>query len=98
MKTWLEFHWEVQPDIDSAFRWYERQRPGLGAEFLEAVEDALTEISDHPKRYGFAERDVREFALNRFPHAIYYRVLPNRVRILAVHHSARDPLSWKSRT
>lgn len=98
MSHWLEFHWEVQSEIDSSFLWYERQRSGLGTEFLDAVENALAEIADHPKRYGFAERDVREYAVTRFPHGIYYRVLPDRIRILAVHHSSRDPENWRSRT
>jgi plasmid stabilization system protein ParE len=32
-------------DIDDAFVWYERQRPGLGEEFLEAVRAALGDIA-----------------------------------------------------
>ena len=98
MKLWLEFHWEVQPEIDSAFQWYERQRSGLGSEFLDAIETAMAEIADHPTRYGFVERDVREFGVTRFPHWIYYRVLPDRIRILSVHHPSRDPENWQSRT
>ena len=98
MSQWLEFHWDVQPEIDSSFQWYELQRTGLGTEFLDAVEDALAEIADHPTRYGFVERDVREYVVARFPHAVYYRALPDRIRILAVHHSARNPASWRTRT
>jgi plasmid stabilization system protein ParE len=93
----LEFHWEVQPEIDSSYRWYERQQYGLGTQFLDAVEDALAEIADHPTRYGFADGIVRHYVFARFPHAIYYRDLPDRVRVLAVYHAARDPDGWKWR-
>jgi len=94
----LEFHWEVQPDLDSSFRFYERERAGLGTEFLDSVQFAFDEIVDHPTRYGFAKGDVREYAVTRFPYAIYYRVLNDRVRVLAVYHASRHPSGWQSRT
>lgn len=93
----LEFHPAVRGEVDSAYRWYEQRRSGLGRDFLDAVEWVLAEIAANPARYGFADRDVREGALTRFPYAVYYRVLPDRIRVLAVYHTARDPAGWRSR-
>lgn len=93
----LDFHPAVRGETDAAYRWYEQQRPGLGTDFLDAVEQVVAEITANPARYGFADGDVREGALTRFPYAVYYRVLPDRVRVLAVYHTSRDPSGWQSR-
>ena len=36
-------------DVEMAFAWYERQRRGLGFEFLDCVEAALQNIIDYPE-------------------------------------------------
>jgi len=88
---------EVDDEVIAAYDWYELQRPGLGGEFLNEVESVLGEIVANPARFGFAERSVREGLLNRFPYAIYYRVLSDRLRVLAVTHTHRDLSRWRSR-
>ena len=37
-------------DIEEAFLWYERQRAGLGDEFLVAIQSALDDIVAQPAR------------------------------------------------
>jgi plasmid stabilization system protein ParE len=93
----VDFHPAVRDDIDGAHTWYEERQPGLGSAFLDEVEDVLGEITANPARFGFADKDVREGLLNRFPFAVYYRVLPTRIRVIAVYHTSRDPLGWQSR-
>lgn len=93
----LDFHPAVRGEIDDAHDWYQQRRAGLGRDFLDEIERALAEITANPARYGFADADIREGLLNRFPYAIYYRVLPDRIRVLAVYHTSRDPSGWQSR-
>jgi plasmid stabilization system protein ParE len=93
----LDFHPAVRDEIDNAHDWYEQRRPGLGRDFLDEVERVLAEIRVTPARYGFADADVREGLLARFPYAIYYRVLADRIRVLAVYHTSRNPSGWQSR-
>jgi toxin ParE1/3/4 len=93
----LDFYPTVRGEIDDAHTWYESKRAGLGGAFLDEVERVLSEISSIPYRYGFAEADIREGPLTRFPYAIYYRVLADRIRVLAVYHSSRDPSGWQTR-
>jgi len=35
-------------DVEFAFTWYEKQRRGLGFEFLDCVEVAIKSIMDNP--------------------------------------------------
>jgi len=93
----LDFHPAVRDEIDDAHNWYEQRRPGLGNNFLDEVQRVLAEITANPARYGFADADIREGLLARFPYAVYYRVLADRIRVLAVYHSSRDPSGWQSR-
>ena len=93
----ITLHRAVQREIDEAARWYEDQRAGLGRDFLDAIDQVMSDITVNPARFGFAKADVREGAIQRFSYVIYYRVLPDRIRVLAVQHTARDPASWASR-
>ena len=54
-------------DIDEAFVWYERQRPGLGDEFLAAVQSARDSIATHPAMHPVIHRDTRRALVHRFP-------------------------------
>ncbi|HEX8201483.1 MAG TPA: type II toxin-antitoxin system RelE/ParE family toxin [Isosphaeraceae bacterium] len=41
--------------------------------------------------------DVRACRLRRFPYVVYYRVLADRVEVLAVLHGSRESSTWRSR-
>jgi len=47
----LIYRAEAAVDIADAHAWYERQRAGLGAEFLEALEDAEQVVAATPTAY-----------------------------------------------
>ncbi len=50
-------------DIDDAFLWYEQQRPGLGAEFLQTVDSALSAIRSNPQLHAVIHRNTRRALL-----------------------------------
>jgi plasmid stabilization system protein ParE len=93
----LEFHPTARDEINDANDWYEQRQAGLGRDFLDELERVLGEIAANPERYGFAGANIREGLLRRFPYAVYYRELPESIRILAVFHTSRDPSRWQSR-
>ena len=84
-------------DIEEAYRWYERQRVGLGVEFLTAVDAALRELAAHPAAYVVVHRQTRRVLLHRFPYAIFYRLYDETVIVIACMHGRRDPKRWKRR-
>jgi plasmid stabilization system protein ParE len=85
-------------DIEEAFLWYERQRPGLGEEFLAAVQLARESIAAHPAMYPVIHRDTRRALVHRFPYGIFYRAYRDVIVVVACMHGKRDPKQWRSRT
>ena len=85
-------------DIDEAFLWYERKRPGLGEEFLAALQAAIQGIGAQPKLHAVIHRDTRRALVRRFPYGVFYRLYDDVVVIVACMHGQRDPRRWRSRT
>lgn len=88
---------EAEQDVEGAAAWYDAQRIGLGQDFLDRLDDALKQIGTMPELYAPAWQDIRPCPLKRFPFVVYYRVLVDRVDVLAVLHGSRDPSVWQSR-
>lgn len=93
----LTFHPDVHGEIDDAYRWYKGQRPGLGDDFLAAIEVVFRRIGNTPEVHAVIYRDVRRALPRRFPYAVYYRVQAGRVVVVAVQHTSRDPADWQTR-
>lgn len=88
---------EAEQDLQAGWHWYEAQRPGLGDEFATEAHIALQQVGAIPEAFAIKWRDVRSHKVKRFPYLIHYRVLPDRVEVLAVVHGRRDPSVWKGR-
>ena len=87
----------AQAEFDGAAAWYEGQKPGLGGDFVAAVQQVLDTIANQPERYPIADGDVREAPVPHFPYCVYYRVKTDRVVVIAVFHTSRDPAVWQGR-
>jgi len=85
---------KVGRDLAGAVGWYEDQRAGLGEEFLGAVEASFDAIQEFPEMFAPLHGEVRRAVVSRFPYAVFYRIEPKRVVVLAVLHMARDPKLW----
>ena len=80
----------AQGDLREARDWYDRQREGLGSEFLLAVADAMLALEESPLRYPIYYRDFRRVLMDRFPYKIFYRIEGQAVIVYRVLHGARD--------
>lgn len=88
----------AQREFDDATDWYLQAGPGLADRFVDAVQDVFDTIASDPQRYPLIEGDVREAPVSDFPYAVYYRVRPRRLVVLAVYHQSRDPDGWHGRS
>lgn len=84
-------------DVAAAQTWYETQRSGLGAEFHQQVSQVLARLTDTPLIYPAVYRDFRRAMVHRFPYLIWYRVLGQKITVLACTHSSRHPNETLSR-
>ncbi len=84
-------------DIRAAIDWYESQRPGLGAEYIEAVDRAIAAVVENPQAFPVVYRDTRRFLVERIPFGLYYRVDSDGVLVVGVMHAAQDPERFRSR-
>ena len=78
-------------DIELAFAWYERQRRGLGFEFLNCVEAALQNIIDYPEMYQIRYSCFRGCPIRRFPFSIFYTIEHNEIIVHSVFDNRQDP-------
>ena len=93
----LEFDLEAEEELAVAVDWYERQRAGLGLDFLEELDDVLQSMIRFPHMGTSYEKGTRRRVLQRFPFAVVYMVLSQKLRVIAVTHLHRKPGYWWER-
>ena len=93
----VELKPEARQDMAEATAWYEAQRAGLGAEFVAAIDAAVSRISRRPLGYRKIHGDLRIFLVRKFPYAVYYLPADDTIAIYAVMHQRRAPAAWHER-
>lgn len=93
---------EAEEELAEAVTWYEENKPGLGREFLDAIEEAQLDLSEGPALCSLApgipkELVVRRILVRRFPYAVVFLELPEEIRVLAFAHARRRPGYWRDR-
>lgn len=89
----------AKAELRAVIQWYEQQRDGLGAEFLNAMDRTLEAILEAPTSYPIwpADPRVRKKLVERFPYIVFFTVSPVLVRIVAIAHQRRAPGYWQNR-
>ena len=94
MKYELLLRGRAKADIRRAAKWYERQRTGLGRDFVGEVDAALELIEANPYQYEIVHREIRHAILRRFPYGVFYRFHASKISVFAVMHLKRDDIPW----
>lgn len=89
-------------ELVAAVRWYEAQRPGLGAEFRSRVDEAIRRLTESPVAASPvagvpAEIGARKVFVERFPYAIIFITHSEDTWVLAFAHHHRRPGYWRRR-
>lgn len=98
----IRFEPGARDDLKAAARWYERQRPGLGDHFTDAVRTAVESIERWPNagisvdEASGGER-VRMEQVWGYPFHVVYAVGRTTIRIGAVAHERQEPGYWRER-
>ncbi len=87
----LRYTDRAKDDLELAFAWYERQRRGLGYDFLDCVEVALKSILGNPEMYQKRYSDFRGCVIRRFPFSIFYTIESDKIVVHSVFDNRQDP-------
>lgn len=93
----VRLHGLAQAELDDAFEWYEGQLTGLGARFIEEIDDTVSRIIAFPALGSELSPGIRRCLLPRFPFGIIYAADETNLTILAVAHLHREPRYWVDR-
>lgn len=88
---------EAEAEFEEAQAWYEERSPGLGQAFVTSVQAAVERIRRSPFQFPAVDHEVRRALTRRFPYGVFYLAEEDRVVVIAVFHSSRDPRRWRSR-
>lgn len=84
-------------ELKEAKRYYNKQRKGLGNEFLKDVRKTISHIIEFSESSALISPRVRRCLMPRFPYGILYQIRHHKIMIVAVMHLSRKPDCWKSR-
>jgi hypothetical protein len=88
---------EAELDTFEAALWYEGEKAGLGAAFLQAVRGVFLRIGESPLQFPVVADNVRRALLGRFPFGVFFLLEGERATVLAVMHLHRRPATWQDR-
>jgi hypothetical protein len=70
---------EAEAELAQAFEWYESRIPGLGLDFIRAVDRLFNSILRNPLMYPVVYKTVRRGITRRFPYEAFSLVEPDTV-------------------
>ena len=97
MKLQVSYRRDAVNEMIAASEWLDSQRPGSLRAFIDAVESIVDLIWTDPRRFAIEFQDVRMAPVPDYSYVIVYRIEPDRIRIVSVFHTSRDPAIWQSR-
>ena len=98
----VRIHAAAVEEAAEAAAWYEKERPGLGTDFQQAVEAALDLLEEDivplVSANGVAgARGLKRLLLRRFPYSVIVRESAEEIIVIAFAHTARRPGYWRGR-
>ncbi len=87
----LRYTDRAKDDIELAFEWYEKQKRGLGFDFLDCIEMSLPNILSFPNMYDVCYSNFRRCVIGRFPFSIFYTMEGEEIVIHSVFDNRQDP-------
>lgn len=93
---------EAEAELEAARLYLESQAPGLGARFIEELDEAFHAIATRPLSFGKvetlpADQPYRRVLLSTFRYAVVFEVLDAEILVVAVSHGSREPNYWLGR-
>lgn len=66
-------------------------------DFAECIRDVFDRIAATPKMHAVVLGDVRKAVVRKYSYCVYYRAETERIEVIAVFHTSRNPSMWQDR-
>jgi toxin ParE1/3/4 len=102
VKKAVRTHRLAEDELAHAASWYEAKQPGLGAAFLDLVDNTIERLRSgllpgSPVPNVEITRNARRVFVQSFPYSIVFYERKAEIVIVAFAHSSRRPGYWRSR-
>lgn len=81
----------AERDLLEGFRYYESVVPGLGAAFVQRVDEAMKAIALAPAGFRKRHGEFRLVVVNRFPYGVFYLLDGSDIVVVAILPLMREP-------
>jgi plasmid stabilization system protein ParE len=93
----IDFLQGARRDFDESLDWYAKRSTHAAVRFANAVDAALAAVAANPTQFVATDRVHRACPVRKFPFRIVYRLVQDRVVVVAVSHAKRRPGYWRER-
>jgi toxin ParE1/3/4 len=93
----FQFIGRAREEMVRAAERYERERVGLGADFLDEVQHVIDAARVHPSSGTPLVRGTRRLLVRRFPYSVVFREEAESILVVAVAHHRRRSGYWSRR-
>ena len=87
----------AEDELAEAVSFYESRRSGLGLDFLDEFESAVSRLRGRPEAWKVFAPGFRRCLFQRFPYGLVYAVREPEIIIVAVMHLHKMPGYWAGR-
>ena len=94
----IVLHPAAEAETDTAFEWYWTRSRVAALRFDAELRRVFMLVSHAPQRGAPFLHGTRRVHLSRFPFAVVFRELADRIEVLAVAHAKRRPGYWAGRS
>ena len=84
-------------DYADALAWYTERSVKAAERFDAELDRALQTIASDPERFPRCDDHHQYYLMRHFPYQVIYRLRENRVVVIAIAHTARQPRYWAER-
>lgn len=83
-------------ELKEAALYYDHKDKGLGARFLDEIDETVERITRFPRAWHPMSARTRRCRTHRFPFGLLYQIRPDEILITAVMDLRRDPQRWRN--
>lgn len=93
----LYFHPKAITEASAAAHWYQERSYAAGKAFVSELDRIIEKIIETPGIYPSYIGETHRALFHRFPFSVVYRVISERIEVIAIAHGRRKPGYWKDR-